>query len=132
MRVVDAPALPERDTPHGTTAVALYFDRPPAVDTPDTLFIAFDDFQRVGRHLVERFQRDQLHARRAGEPRDGPRRIVRNLAQYGPCNIIGDIAATDYDHPASNVERRAEGHRAQQIDAAIHPGATLPRQPQRP
>ena len=55
----------------------------------------------------------------AGQAGGRARRVVGDLAHDGARDVVGDVAAADHDDLAAEVERLAERHGAQQVDAAV-------------
>ena len=108
--------------------VALDLDRPPAVHALDALLVALANLDGVGRHLLQRLQRHEAHAPRAGQARRGARRVVRRLAHHRAGDVVGDVAAADDDDLVSQVDGLTDGHGAQQIDAAVDARPALARQ----
>ena len=81
---------------HRAGRVALDLDWTPAVAPLDALLVAFEDLDRVGRHLLERLEGHEAHAPRAGQTRRGARGVVGRLAQHRARDVVRDVAAADH------------------------------------
>ena len=127
--VPDAQATAEQ-YPGDAAVLAHDLQRPPPVQALHPLFLAFDDLDRVGGHLLQGFQGDETHPPGPRQPFGGAGGVVGGLADDGARDIVGDVTATDDDHLGPYLTRLAQRGGAQQIDPAEDPGAVLAGQPQ--
>jgi hypothetical protein len=91
----------------------------------DAFLIAFEDLQRVGGHLFERLECNQVYAFGPRDARGSARGIDGDLPKYRARHVVRDVPAADDDDAATQVHRLAERNRAQQIDTAVHARATF-------
>ena len=92
--------------------------RPPAVVTADALFRALDDLHGVGGHLFQGLEADEVDLVHAPQPCRRSRDVVLLLAQHRAGHVVRHVAAADHDDPGSELDGLAEGHVAQEVDAA--------------
>jgi hypothetical protein len=64
--VIDTFTLPEHNPCNRARRVALDLRGAPTVVPRNPFFVAFQNFKRVGGHLLQGFQRHEVDARRAG------------------------------------------------------------------
>jgi len=123
--VVDAQAAAEAHAGDGAGGVTFDGKRTPAIEAVNAFLIAFDDFDGVGGHLFEAFQRDEADARGAGEAGGGTGGVVGDLAEDAASDVVGDVAAADHHNLASYGHGLVERDGAQQVDAAKDAGSLL-------
>ena len=97
----------------------------------DAFFLAFDDLDFVGGHLLTRFQAGKMDLAHRFLPQRDSRnvgfglagdqafRIVIGIANGGAGDVESDVAAADHHHAASDRQPLTERHGAQKIDAAV-------------
>ncbi len=126
--VVHTQAAAEEYAANNPLGVAFDLERAPAVHPADAFFVSLEYLQRVGGHFFERFERNQAHAPRAGQTGRRTCRVVGDLAEHGPGDVVGDIAAADHHNLAADLNRFVERHRPQQVNSAEYAGAAFARQ----
>ena len=128
--VVDAKAAAERHSPHRAAGVALNRQRTPASASLDPFLVAFEDLHGVGRHVFQSLQRQQMNGAGSRKPGCCARGVEGDLSQHRARDIVSHIAAPDHHHLPPNLHGLPQGHRPQEIDAAVDSWPTLAGQAQ--
>ena len=110
----------ERHAPYLALLVANDLYGTHAVMTNDTLFVAFDDFQIVGRHLVKALEATQVDAADTRVPQGRTRHVHSRLANNRTSHVVGHVATADNDHVTSQIRPAVQCNVTQQLDAAQH------------